>query len=250
MLEKVEDVKNIEQTDENSHIFSMWEPLDFRIDERYKYVNKNIFLKTCSDLLYYIIAAPVLTVLTKLLFGFEIKGKENLQQIKKGAISVSNHVHVLDCAMIGLSMLPRKIFFTASEAGFKMPIVRHIVKLLNAIPIPSEISNKKNFVLAIDELLENNEIVHFYPEASLWPYYNKLRNFKNGPFDIAIRNNVPIIPMVYSYRKPTGIRKFIKSKPFFTLNILKPVYPNIELSRKECLDDLKERAYKKMKDNL
>ena len=153
---------------------------------------------------------------------------------------------MIDCAMIGLAMFPNRIFYTASDASFKMPVIKYIVKLLNGLPISDDISSKRKLVKVIDELLRDGEIVHFYPEASLWPYYNKIRRFKNGAFEMSVKNNVPIIPMVYTYREVTGLRKLIKRKPFITLKILEPIYPDDELPRIERIEDLKFRVHEKM----
>ena len=235
---------------ENEDIIKMWEPLKFDIGLNYKYVKNNIFFKLISNLFYYIIVAPIIFLISKIIFGLRIEGKENLKNIKSGAISVSNHVQYIDCAMLGLAWFPKRIYYTAKTDGFKMPVVRHLVRLLYAIPIPEKISCKENFYKALDDLLAKNKVVHFYPEASLWPYYNKLRNFKNGAFKIASKNNVPIIPFVFSFRKPTGILKLFKSKPCLTLSVLPPVYPNRNLAFNERYLDLKDNVYKKMSEKI
>lgn len=235
---------------ENEDIIKMWEPLKFDIGLNYKYVKNNIFFKLISNLFYYIIVAPIIFLISKIIFGLRIEGKENLKNIKSGAISVSNHVQYIDCAMLGLAWFPRRIYYTAKTDGFKMPVVRHLVRLLYAIPIPEKISCKENFYKAIDDLLAKNKVVHFYPETSLWPYYNKLRNFKNGAFKIASKNNVPIIPFVFSFRKPTGILKLFKSKPCLILSVLPPVYPKQNLAFNERYLDLKENVYKKMSEKI
>lgn len=55
-----------------------------------------------------------------------------------------------------------------------MPLIRHIVKLLNALPMQNNIKSKRKLLTAIDSLLQNKKTIHFYPEAALWPYYDKL----------------------------------------------------------------------------
>ena len=82
----------------------------------------------------------------------------------------------------------------------------------------------------------------------MWPYHEKIRKFKNGAFEVATRNNVPVIPIVFKFREVTGWRKFIKEKPFITLKILEPVYPNTEASRREQIESLKEIISNKMKE--
>lgn len=244
----MEKINNLEDVDENSDIIDMWTPLDFDSNENYKFVSDNDLYNLISDVVYYFVAVPVIYIISKVMFGLKIEGRENLEKVRGSAITVSNHVHFLDCAMIGLAMFPKRIYYTASDGSFKMPIVRHLVKLLNALPISDNLNSKKRLLLAIDDLLSKGEKVHFYPEASMWPYHKKIRKFKNGAFEVAVRNNVPIIPIVFKFREVTGLRKFIKEKPFITLKILEPVYPNTEVPRREQIENLKEAISKAMKE--
>lgn len=86
---------------ENEHLNQMWRPLEFVIDEDYQYIPKGKLFTLVSNLLYYGVAVPVLHVLTKMIYDLHIEGKENLKGIEDtGAVSVANHVLVLDCAMI------------------------------------------------------------------------------------------------------------------------------------------------------
>ena len=140
----------------------------------------------------------------------------------------------------------QKTYYTSLETNFKIPIVRKIIKLLNAVPIPQNIKYTKNFMNSIDSLLNNGKTVHFYPEGSLWPYYDKIRHFKNGAFDFAVRNNVPIIPMVFKFDKQKKISNLIKPKTIITLEILKPVYPNKLIGKKDAILQLKEDVYSSM----
>lgn len=241
---KIKD-SDLQEIDENSHIIHLWEPLEFNIDKNYQYVPTGILFSICSNLLYYGIAFPILKILTKIVYDLKIEGKENLKKLKSGAITVSNHVLVLDCAMIGLACGKRKIYYTTEEGSFKIPFVRKLIKLLRAIPIPKSIQNKKYFMKAINETIKKGNIVHFYPEAALWPYYKKIRNFKNGAFDFAVKNKVPVVPMVFAFREAKGIRKLFKRKQDVTLTILEP----IDCEKKNVLE-LKKEIHEAMENCL
>jgi 1-acyl-sn-glycerol-3-phosphate acyltransferase len=235
---------------EDSHVLKLWEPLNFEITKNYKYVHNGIIFKIFSNLLY-AIAYPILTLINKIFFGFKVEGKENYKKIKTGKVTVSNHVHFMDCTMIGISTMPQKTFFTSLASNFKIPIVKTLITLFNTVPIPTEISYKKDFITAIDGLLKNNKSVHFYPEGSLWPYYDKLRMFKNGAFEFAVRNQVPIIPCLFKFEESSGIRKYIKNKPCVKLVILEPIYPSGNFSDiKDAVLDLKNRTHNKMQEEL
>ncbi len=242
-------LENIDKEEENipedSHVLHFWQPCKFEIDDDFDFVNDNFIFNTFSNLLY-LIAYPLLILINKFFFGFKIEGKENLENIDSGKVTISNHVHPMDCTMVGLANVPKKTFYTSLESNFKIPIVRRIIKLLNTVPIPNDIKYTKNFMNSIDELLQNNKTIHFYPEGSLWPYYDKIRHFKNGAFDFAVRNNVPLVPMVFKFNKQKRLLDILKPKTTITLVVKEPLYPNKLLPKKEAILDLKERAYNVM----
>lgn len=244
---KSDDIYDI---DENEDVINMWTPLDFDASGDYQYVSDNGLYILISDFIFYAIAAPVIFLISKIMLGLKIEGRENIKKVQGGAITVSNHINIIDCAMIGLAHLPDRLYYTASDESFKMPGIRHLVRLLNTLPIQKSIQSKKKLLNTIDNLLKEGNKVQVYPEASLWPYHDKIRRFKNGAFEIAVRNNVPVIPMVFTYRPVTGFRKYIKKKPFITLKILDPIYPNQELNKKEQVEQLKNIVSDKMKENI
>ena len=243
--------ENVEEVqDENEDVIQMYEPLELNIDEKYQYIKEGKIFSFFSNILYYGVAFPVLTILNKIIYDLKIEGKENIKNLPKGAISVSNHVLILDCTMIGLAFGLRKVYFTTREESFKIPFVRRLIKLLRAVPIPAKMSNKEYFMKQIDETLQKGKIVHFYPEKALWPYYEKIRNFKSGAFNFAIRNNVPVIPIVITFRNPEGIRKLFKRKKDITVKILEPItYKGKNENKKDSVEKLKEQVRQVMKEN-
>lgn len=232
--------------EENDDIIHLWEPLEFEIDEEYEYIPKGILFSIASNLLYYGIAFPILKVVTKIVYDLKIEGKENIRNLQGGVVSVSNHVLILDCAMIGLACGFKRIYYTTHEGSFRIPVVRKLIKLLRALPIPESITNKKYFINAINNILQKGNIVHFYPEAALWPYHTKIRNFKNGAFDFAVDNKVPIVPMVFKFREPKGIRKIFKKKQDVTLTILKPIACEEDANTKKSAEMLRKKVYNEM----
>lgn len=230
--------------EENTDIIHLWEPLEINIDEKYEYVPKDELFLLFSNLLYYVVAFPILKILTKIIYNLKIEGKENIKSLKDGAVTISNHVLFLDCAMVGLACGLKKVYYTTREESFKIPFVRKLIKLLKAIPIPNSIENKKHFVKEINKLLINGDIVHFYPEVALWPYCEKIRNFKTGAFKFAINNKVPIVPMVFKFVEPQGFRKIFKRKKDVKLIILKPIM----CDEKSNLEMIKQEIYNMMKD--
>lgn len=148
--------------------------------------------------------------------------------------------------MVGISNFPSITYYPTLESNFGIPVVRHLIKFLHAIPIPKSVRAKIEFNHTINNLLQKGKTVHFYPEGSLWPYYTKIRHFKDGAFRFAVENSVPVIPMVYTFKKNTGILQYIKKKPTITLTILEPIYPDISLDKFERIKKMKEEAYNNM----
>ena len=125
-----------------------WNILEFNIDEKYDYVPKGKIFNLFSNLLYYVIAFPILKIITKLIYDLKIEGKENIKDLKSGAVTVSNHILVLDCAMVGLACGSKRVYYTTREESFQIPFVRKLIKLLRAIPIPKDVKMRENFTNA------------------------------------------------------------------------------------------------------
>lgn len=236
--------------EQNEDVIHLWEPLEVNLDSNYKYINDGKIFSFFSNLLYYGLAFPVLTVLNKIVYDLKIEGKENIKNLKTGAISVSNHVLILDCSMIGLAFGLKKVYFTTREGSFKIPFVRKLIKLLRAVPIPTKLKDEEYFIKGINKALQDGKIIHFYPEKALWPYYEKIRNFKNGAFNFAIKNDVPVIPIVIKFRNPKGIRQIFKKKKDVTLKILEPIKFEVKDNKKESIENLKNQVFKIMQDNI
>ena len=81
---KEEDIERLEEiADENEHIIDLWEPLEFNIDSSYEYVPKDTIFNMFSDVLYYLIAYPILKVLTKIVYDLKIEGREKYRFFRK-----------------------------------------------------------------------------------------------------------------------------------------------------------------------
>lgn len=225
------------RTDE--HVVKMWTPFNIKVDENYKFIPTNkMYIKFTNGFKGFALA--VLKAYNKLIYNLKVEGVENLKEVEdKGFISVCNHVNFIDCSMIAIALNRKDLSVTAIKENFEIPFVRHLVKGLGAIPIPRSLKARRKFEEAVAELLKENHIVHFYPEGVLFPYYNGIRSFHRGAFLYAVKNNVPIVPLVVTYYKSD--RKLIKT-PNAVISILPPVYCNCDLTERERIADLKERV--------
>ena len=182
--------------------------------------------------------------------GIRIKGKRNLKYYKKelsnGAITIANHVAMWDyiCVMKALHNFKWTYLLSWDKNvnGESGPLVR----MVGGIPIPENDTDATvAFNHTIKKLLEEKNFLHIYPEGSMWEFYTPIRPFKRGAASIAIKNNKPILPMAFSYRKPSWIgRKIFRKNANFTLSIGKPLFANPDLDKSSQIDDLTIRAHR------
>ena len=181
--------------------------------------------------------------------GLRIKGKANLKKYKdllnNGFVGVSNHVHLWDYISVMKAIhhirWPYLLAWDKNVNGDSGPLVR----LVGGIPIPEHDNEATvSFNHAIKELLINKGILHVYAEGSMWEYYTPIRPFKKGAASIAIKNNKPILPMAFSYRRPGWIRrKIFRKTALFTLVIGEPLRANPDLQGSKQIDDLTIRTH-------
>lgn len=241
------DYKIPENTDEN--VVHNWEPLKRNIDSSFKYEH-NIIYRFFARMLW-CVALVVLVPINYICFGTKIKGKKNIKKVKKGAVIVSNHVHMMDMTMLLTRVVfPHKAYILADKSSFQIPVVRRLVGPLGAIPIADTLDGKRKCFAYIDKLLKSGRKVIIFPEGSMWPYYNEVRPFKDGAFKFASKNDVPIIPISITFRKPKGLYRLYKRKPLVTITIMEPVYKKEKLSEVENRGYLKITSYDMISNNV
>lgn len=225
-----------------------WAPLSFEIKDNYNYVLNNPLFKLISNILSLPIFI-ILYIIDKIFLGFYIINKDKIVK-DKGFVSISNHVHYLDCTLIGLIYYPSRVHYPTIEENFKIPFVRKLIRLLYAMPIPKERGKKDRFYSQINKAFKGKFILHMYPEAAMWPYYEGIRDFKYGAFKIAVDANVCVQPIKFVFTKSDGIYKLYKRNKRICAVVLDPLYPNMELEYRDRIKDLRDRAYESMKKEM
>ena len=232
-----------EKTDR--HVITLPSVHKLKIDQTFNFVPRSILFHVLSRSVY-LILVPLLSLFNRAVLGVRVQGRENLRSIKGGLITVSNHIHIMDCTMIGMCYYPRMCYFTSAKNIFEAPVVRRLVRMLGGIPIPDGVKMLKPFAREISGCLARGRAVHFYPETALWPYYKHLRPFKAGAFHLAADNNVPIVPIVLTCRPPTGIYLLWRIRPLISIKILEPVYPDKSLDKRNRKNKLKDEVFRYM----
>jgi len=142
----------------------------------------------------YSIFHAVLRVVFKVLFRWEIYGRENIPA-SGGAILAPNHVSLLDPPLIGTS-IRRPVYFFARKDLFRPRPWGWLLKKIHSIPIDRENPGPGAFK-AILEFLRSGRVVVIFPEGTRGNG-RELRKAKSGIGMIAARSGVPVIPAYIS----------------------------------------------------
>lgn len=192
------------------------------------------------------IALTLLPIYNRLMFGLTVSGEENLADVSGGMVTICNHVHTLDCTMVAGVCRQHRMYFPTLDDNLQMPFVGHLVDDLGGIPIPGKLSEFRGFMEGIEAALRQGDAVHLFPEGSLEPYCSILRPFQKGAFTFAYDAEVPLLPMILTYRDVKGVRSLLRKKPLLHLEILKPVYPDVNNKRSHEIRRLLEKCRSEM----
>lgn len=234
-----------EQTDQHYIIIKKDRGIVF--DENYPYIDTSRKFRFVDFLVRAVLRLIVFPAVYVRL-GLRIEGKRNLKKhrevIRGGIVSVCNHVHMWDylgilCAIKPIR--PRMLSWAANVNDENGPLVRHV----GGIPIPEgSVRATKAYLRTVNDLLKGGGWLHIYAEGSMWEYYAPIRPFKQGAAYFACENNVPVLPMAYTYREPSFIRrKLFRQTACLTLHIGEPVYPDESLPKSRRQNDLTVRCH-------
>ena len=234
-------------SDTASHYLRVNTYRGFIFDDKYPYIDKSRSFKIKRFFVRILLYTIIFPLLTHIRMGLKIKGKHHLktykEELKDGAVSVSNHIHLWDYIAVMKALRPKNTYVLVWDKninGKDGPSIR----LVGGIPIPTLSKGVPIYNKALKEILSNKKILHVYAEGSMWEYYVPIRPFKTGAASIAISNNKPILPIGFSYHKPGFIEKHLfRLKSCITINIGKPIFKDDRLSRREAEIDLTRRAF-------
>jgi 1-acyl-sn-glycerol-3-phosphate acyltransferase len=231
--------KIIYYEDELNDEFSTAKITPIKIDENYKYMHKNPLWSFSSFIVQNILSMPIKILYTKIKFKIKFVGKEKLKQYKKeGYFIYGNHTQPFADTMIpSLANYPKRNFFIVNPENVSMKGMKKIVELLGAIPIPDNIKASKNFLETISKTILKKHSITIYPEAHIWPYYTKIRPFKDVSFKYPVKLEVPTFCFTNTYQK------YGKDKIRIVTYVDGPFFANKELTQKQQQKELRDKVY-------
>ncbi|MCM8777584.1 MAG: 1-acyl-sn-glycerol-3-phosphate acyltransferase [Candidatus Omnitrophica bacterium] len=143
----------------------------------------------------YLCARILGTLLFKLFFCLEVKGKENIKDIGKSCIIASNHQSYLDPLILGI-VFPRKLRYFSKRDMFSIPILSFLIRHLGAIPIDRDEMSSMTMRQGIKIIREGNWLVIF-PEGTRSRTMELLEP-KEGIGFLHYKTGAPVIPVYIS----------------------------------------------------
>jgi len=194
------------------------------IDNNYVYDRKNPLWRALSFFLYYFVAAPLMFLFAKVVFGLKIKGRENLRDLRTSGFYIYvNHTHWLDAALPAIVAWPRRTFVVCGPRAMDPPLLPGVVPMLGGVPLNITPAGKIRFRAFLEKQIRRGRVVAIMPEAHVWPYYNKIRKFSERSFTYPVRQNAPVVGCVVTYRRR---KLFPNLRPLMTITIDQPIYPS------------------------
>lgn len=245
------DASEFPQAEAGTEAVEMWRPLEFNTELGYDYL-QNSFWKTFFHYLALYPVLGILRILNTLAFGLHIHGIKRYKALKHtGVVGVCNHVHYMDCTMIALALFRKRMYFMTLEENFRIPVVKQLIRILGAVPQSNHPHRTKELFNQLEQALKKGAAVQIYPERVLRPYYNLgIRKMQRGAFKMAVDAQVPVLPMVITYREPKGLYRLFKKKPCMDLWILDPIYPPLGKTPQESVRLLQRQVEKAMNEEL
>lgn len=238
-------------SDPHGHMINPKQVRKDTLNKDFPYYRKDIFYnigRIIVELIIIVVGIPF--VFFK--FGLKVYGKENRKllkkQMKKGVITIANHIYDEDYITLRTALAPRMGYISMWKNNH-LRRLGFMIRITGSIPVPTADSSATlSMMRAVDICLQDGNWLHIYPEASMFYYYQDVRPFVDGTFVFAIRNNKPVFPLAFSCRPATGLHKlWKKDKPLINISFGEPVYPNLNLPMREAISDLNKRCYTAVK---
>lgn len=131
-------------------------------------------------------------------------GREKLKQARgKGYVIYANHTNPFHDVFGPAVAADRRIFTIISPVNLKIPGIGSVLPYIGGLPLGKTTEEKQAFNEAADKRLRQKKALVVYPEAHVWPYATKVRQFPAGgkSMKYAVRNNLPVFTMTTTYHK-------------------------------------------------
>lgn len=135
---------------------------------------------------------------------------------------------------------PTKAYIIANSDNISIKGLKTANKMMGALPLPESKNSTKSFLKAIQYYIKRGKAVSIYPEAHVWPYYTKIRDYKSVSFKYPIKYNAPAFACTTTYQK------YKKNKARIVIYIDGPFWADRNLGNKDAQEKLRDDIYNVM----
>lgn len=165
---------------------------------------------------------PILRIKRRTLNGEKYRAK-----IKGGAIIAANHTSFLDPFVVGVTFWYRRLHFLVAEIVMGGKLRSALLRGVGAIKIDRNTADIEAITKSVNKLKEGF-LLSVFPQGQI-NRDDKLETVKSGAVLMAIRANVPIIPIHISPRKHWyNMRTVVIGNTVYPKEICKKAFPNAQ----------------------
>lgn len=158
---------------------------------------------------WYFVARYVTAVIFKVLFRYQVIGKENVPQTGR-LLVCANHSTMADPIFLGSAIPGRQMKFVAKAELFSNKLLGGFLASLGAFPIARGTGGAEGIQTAM-RFLEEGHAVCMFPEGTR-SKTGELLNPKNGAAMLAARTKCTVLPVAITAKdgkRPKAFRKMI-----------------------------------------
>lgn len=213
------------------------------VKPNYKYFNKGLLGLVKKIIIYRVIATPISFFYNKFIMRVSYKNKRVMKGFKRrGCFIYGNHTaYMLDATNPTYLAFPRAADVIVNSDATSIRGLRGILRTMGALPIPNDFHLIGKFTSAVKESIRKRHWVAVYPEAHIWPYYTKIRNFSSVSFNYPVKFDAPVFAYTMTYKKRRR-----SEKPKRTVYVDGPFFADNSLSVKEAAKKLRDEVYSAM----
>ena len=181
------------------------------------------------------LALPVLGI------KLDVSGEHHLRT--HHAIFIANHQHRFDIAVL-MRLLPRGCVILAKRRVMMIPVTGWLFWLFGNVAVKrKDRKDRHSAMQALAAILQRKEAsLWIFPEGKRFQR-KQLQSFRDGAFELAVTNNMPVVPItIRPYAKCVN-RNALRSAEI-SVEVLEPLHP----ADFNSADALRERAWQVMND--
>jgi len=142
---------------------------------------------------FYSIAYLIVRFLLQVIWRLEVHNEENVP-LSGGVVISPTHKSYFDPPVIGAA-LPREAHYMAKKELFRVPLLKNVIKKLNAFPV-DRVGFSRDAIKKSIELLERGDAVVIFPEGHRQKGDIVVGECKPGVGVICLHSKAPVLPVL------------------------------------------------------